>query len=175
MFGNHFFWVLNWNNVQSPLYIYAKAIQFRLLIRISFRFLWSVCDSERMGVCGSKPKGCVGMKGKLKLQKKRKKQRTRRMKNPYSSNNRNRVEPSNQKDLSYSNPAFQGSIVCPDISFFNRCLFGFLWMFVEILFVILLGLFEELLFFRKLSSCYFCVFASSVISSAAGKWWILEI
>ncbi|KAL0377497.1 UNVERIFIED_CONTAM: hypothetical protein Sradi_3055200 [Sesamum radiatum] len=60
-----------------------------------------------MGVCGSKPKGCVGMKGKLKLQKKRKK-RTRRVIKAHSSNNRNRVEPSNQKDLSYNNPAFQG-------------------------------------------------------------------
>ncbi|KAL0450604.1 UNVERIFIED_CONTAM: hypothetical protein Slati_1616800 [Sesamum latifolium] len=47
------------------------------------------------------------MKGKLKLQKKRKK-RTRRVKKAHSSNNRNRVEPSNQKDLSYTNPAFQG-------------------------------------------------------------------
>ncbi|KAL2240463.1 UNVERIFIED_CONTAM: hypothetical protein Sindi_0687500 [Sesamum indicum] len=60
-----------------------------------------------MGVCGSKPKGCVGMKGKLKLQKKHRK-RTRRVKKAHSSNNKNRVEPSNQKDLSYTNPAFQG-------------------------------------------------------------------
>ncbi|PIN05438.1 hypothetical protein CDL12_22016 [Handroanthus impetiginosus] len=61
-----------------------------------------------MGVCGSKPQGCVGMKGRLKMQDKRKKHR-RRMKKPHSSNNRNRVEPSNRKDLSYSNPAFQGN------------------------------------------------------------------
>ncbi|KAL0343932.1 UNVERIFIED_CONTAM: hypothetical protein Sangu_1280600 [Sesamum angustifolium] len=60
-----------------------------------------------MGVCGSKPKGCVGMKDKLKLQKKRRK-RSRRVKKAHSSNNRNRVEPSNQKDVSYTNPAFQG-------------------------------------------------------------------
>ncbi|KAK6155134.1 hypothetical protein DH2020_009382 [Rehmannia glutinosa] len=63
-----------------------------------------------MGVCGSKPKGCVGMKDKLKLQKKRRRQRTRRTKKTHSSNNKNRVEPSDPKDLSFSNPAYQGSI-----------------------------------------------------------------
>lgn len=63
-----------------------------------------------MGVCGSKPKGCVGMKGKLNLQKKRRKQR--RVKKAHSSINRTRVEPSNsnKKDVSFTNPAFQGSI-----------------------------------------------------------------
>ncbi|XP_047958785.1 uncharacterized protein LOC125204231 [Salvia hispanica] len=62
-----------------------------------------------MGVCGSKPKGCVGMKGKLNLQKKRKKQRAGRVKKAHSANNRHRVEPSNQKDVSFTNPSFQGS------------------------------------------------------------------
>ncbi|KAH6791111.1 hypothetical protein C2S51_006117 [Perilla frutescens var. frutescens] len=63
-----------------------------------------------MGVCGSKPKGCVGMKGKLNLQKKRRNQKTTRVKKAHSANNRHRVEPSKQKDVSYnSNPAFQGS------------------------------------------------------------------
>lgn len=61
-------------------------------------------------MCGSKPKGCVGMKGKLNLQKKRRRQTTSRVKKAHSANNRNRVEPSNQKkDVSISNPAFQGS------------------------------------------------------------------
>ncbi|KAL3833195.1 hypothetical protein ACJIZ3_007931 [Penstemon smallii] len=62
-----------------------------------------------MGACGSKPKGCIGMRGKLKLQKKRKKHRTRRVKKTLSSTNTSRVEPSNQADLSFNNPAFQGS------------------------------------------------------------------
>ncbi|KAG8384749.1 hypothetical protein BUALT_Bualt04G0150800 [Buddleja alternifolia] len=62
-----------------------------------------------MGVCGSKPEGCVGMNGKLKLQKKRKKQRTRRLKKSHPSAHKNRVEPSNQSDLPFSNPAFQGN------------------------------------------------------------------
>ncbi|KAL3629295.1 hypothetical protein CASFOL_026517 [Castilleja foliolosa] len=63
-----------------------------------------------MGVCGSKPKGCVvGMKGKMKLPKKRRKQGRRRMKKAHSSINKNRVEPSDPKDLSFTNPAFQGN------------------------------------------------------------------
>ncbi|XP_051141329.1 uncharacterized protein LOC127258510 [Andrographis paniculata] len=60
-----------------------------------------------MGVCVSKPKACVGMKGKLK--RKRNRQRTRRIKKAHSANNRNRVEPSSQRDISFSNPAFQGN------------------------------------------------------------------
>ncbi|GFP79292.1 protein enhanced disease resistance 2 [Phtheirospermum japonicum] len=62
-----------------------------------------------MGVCGSKPKGCVGVKGKMKLPKKRRKQGKRRMKKAHSSINKNRVEPSDPKDLSFTNPAFQGN------------------------------------------------------------------
>lgn len=60
-----------------------------------------------MGLCVSKPKACVGMKGKLK--KKRNRHRTRRSKKAHSANNRNRVEPSSQRDISFSNPAFQGN------------------------------------------------------------------
>ncbi|GER35792.1 hypothetical protein STAS_12086 [Striga asiatica] len=62
-----------------------------------------------MGVCGSKPKGCVGMKGKLNLQKTRRKHRTRRIKKAHSSVSKNRVEPSDPKDRSFNNPAYQGN------------------------------------------------------------------
>ncbi|CAA0820223.1 Protein of unknown function (DUF1336 [Striga hermonthica] len=63
-----------------------------------------------MGVCGSKPKGCVGMKGKLNLQRKRRnKHRTRRIKKAHSSVSKNRVEPSDPKDRSFNNPAYQGN------------------------------------------------------------------
>ncbi|KAL0285506.1 UNVERIFIED_CONTAM: hypothetical protein Sangu_2776200 [Sesamum angustifolium] len=63
-----------------------------------------------MGACGSKPRGCVGVSSKLNLKKKRKKkQKTRTLKNANSLSNKhnNRVEPSDQVDVSYNNPAFQ--------------------------------------------------------------------
>ncbi|XP_073018961.1 uncharacterized protein [Primulina eburnea] len=64
-----------------------------------------------MGICGSKPKGCVGVKSRLDLQRKRRMQRARRKKTTHCPSNKqiNRVEPSNQTDLSYSNPVFQGN------------------------------------------------------------------
>ncbi|EYU34126.1 hypothetical protein ABFS82_08G018500 [Erythranthe guttata] len=62
-----------------------------------------------MGVCGSKPKGCVGMKNKLNLQKKRRRRRRIKGGPHHPSINRNRVEPSDPKDLAFTNPSFQGS------------------------------------------------------------------
>lgn len=108
-----------------------------------------------MGVCGSKPKGCVGMKDKLKLQKRRRKPRKGRGKGAHSSN---RVEPSNQRDLSFNNPAFQGSIF-----YSNFC-------FVFVLFNVYLGFFVRILvrLFSKVVKRSWC----SVECSVVVCWWM---
>ncbi|KAL0424322.1 UNVERIFIED_CONTAM: hypothetical protein Sradi_0967000 [Sesamum radiatum] len=77
-----------------------------------------------MGACGSKPRGCVGVSSKLNLKKKRKKkQKTRTLKNANSLSNKhnNRVEPSDQVDVSYNNPAFQDLWFDPVASIDSDC------------------------------------------------------
>lgn len=65
-----------------------------------------------MGVCGSKPKGCVGIKGrKFVHRKKHKISRSRNVSKSHSaSHNLSKIEPSASADLSYNNPAFQGTL-----------------------------------------------------------------
>lgn len=63
-----------------------------------------------MGSCASTPKGCVKVGSGLNLRRKHRRRRRRSAKAQSFSNKLSKVEPSNSTDVSYRNPAFQGTV-----------------------------------------------------------------
>lgn len=63
-----------------------------------------------MGSCASTPKGCVKVRSGLNLRRKHRRRRRRSAKAQSFSNKLSKVEPSNSTDVSYRNPAFQGTV-----------------------------------------------------------------
>lgn len=64
---------------------------------------------RKMGSCASTPKGCVGVGSGLNLRRKHRRRKRRSAKAQSFCNKLSKVEPSNSTDVSYRNPAFQGS------------------------------------------------------------------